>query len=325
MSVEDKVREHLQQGNTPAQLVRQGYRKSTVYKVYNTVKGNWLPVSKPEWQVTGVTFGNERYLPGQTAYVSFTFQNVSDKDLYLYRIGIQPEWSKDTQRWYAQEVRELFKPGQQRFFSFSLPIPSDLSLDEYDIWFGVEGQYLPVTGYLPQITTSWCDPPLLLHVKHPLTRYDLFISHSTSDVQLIRELEKRLDLYGIKATIAEDIPEPGVNLWHKFTSKIQSSTLLLAIMTDDAAKSEWVVKEISYAFQINKPVLFLKEKSLQIQSPVEWVEFSKNDNPDKVFVLIMDALRKMESKGLITNPIAGIIGLGILALLASAFLGGGRK
>jgi len=302
-----------------------GYKKSTVYKVYNIVKAQWFPVSEPEWKVKNITFGKSRYMPSETAHVSFHFENTSGRDLYLYRIGIQPEWGRLNQEWYAQEVRDLLKPRQERFFSFRIPVPANLDLGEYAIWFGVEGQYLPVTDYQTQITTTWCDPPMILHIKHPTTRYQLFISHSTRDLQLIRALEARLDLYGIRTTIAEDIAEPGANIWRKITDKIQTSTVLLAIVTDSAARSEWVIKEINYASQIKKPILLLKEKYAQIESPIEWVEFSQNDNPDALFNKIMDGLRNMESRGLLTSPIAGIIGLGILGLLISILFSGSEE
>lgn len=326
MNIEEDIRQRFQQGLAPSDLVRMGYRKSTVYKVYNMVRGDWIPVNKSGWLVNGITFGKDRYLPGQTANFSLNFENASDQDLYLLRVGVQPEWERNQidGQWNAREVKELLKPRQKRFFSFNLAIPKNLSLNEYDIYFGIEGQYLPGTSYPPPETIQWCEPPLVLNVKQPLTRYHLFISHSTSDLQLIRDLEWRLDLNGIDATIAEDIPEPGADVWQKIMNKIQACTVFLAIITDEAARSEWVQKEIKYAKEINKPLLLFKEKDVNMQSSVEWVVFSGGDTPDQIFPLIMDALRKMEEQGKISNPVASIIGLGILAVLAGLFLGGDK-
>ena len=325
MNIEEEIRERFGQGNTPADLVRQGYRKSTVYKVYGKVNAEWFPIREQQWKIIGINFGKTRYQPGDNGFVSFTFENSSQQDFYLTRIGIQSEWDRLNQKWFAQEVNELVKPRNKRFFSINFQIPKNLPLDEYAIWFGVEGQYLPVTEYQPQITTSWSDPPIILDIKQPMTNIKLFISHSTQDMNLIQELEKRLDLNGIQTIIAENLISPGANIEQKIYDQIRASTVLLAIFTDNAARSEMVIKEINYASTIKKPLLLLKEKNTEIKSSLEWVEFSNNDPPDELLRKIMESLRVMESQGQISNPWAGIIGLGILALLAGIISGSGDE
>ena len=103
-----------------------GYKKSTVYKVYSKFRTYLTPVSRPKWTITNVKFNKSRYLPGERVYVSFYFKNKTDKDFYLYRIGVQTEWMKD--QWVAKEVKDLVRPGQMRFFSLIFNIPEDLDL-----------------------------------------------------------------------------------------------------------------------------------------------------------------------------------------------------
>lgn len=319
MGIENEIGEYLQQGYTPQQLIDMGYKKSTVYKVYETIKSYMVPMNRPEWVIENIRPMPLRLLHGQKASISFSFKNTSDKDIYLYRIGIRSEWMKDPYEWFAQEVRDLIKPNQKRLFTFLIPIPKDATLGEYEILFGIEAQYLPVTSYTDQsMQTQWSEP-LVFHVKHPFTGIKLFISHSTEDLQIVRELEKRLDNYGVQVIIAEDVPEPGVVLEEKFKAKIRESTIFLALLTENSMRSKWVVMETEYAQGIGKPLIPLKEKSLRYESSIEWAEFSKYETHDSIFQIVMEAIKKVHPRA---SPLGAILGIGILAFLASLMFGG---
>ena len=141
--------------------------------------------------------------------------------VYLYRIGLWSEWLK-TNEWYVQDVKNLVKPGQKRLFSFSIQVPKDIPLGEYEVRFGIEGQYLPVVGYQSQsLSVEWSEP-IIAHIKYPLKEIKVFISHSVHDMHLIRQLAQQLDNYGIEPIIAEDTQEPGVRLMEKFQEKIRT-------------------------------------------------------------------------------------------------------
>lgn len=319
MGIENEIEEYLRQGFTPQQIIDKGYKKSTTYKVYKTIKSYMVPTQQPNWVIENIRPWPLRHLPGQKASLSFSFKNTSDNDMYLYRIGIHSEWMKDPYEWFAQEVRDLVKPNQKRFFTFLLPVPRDIALGEYEILFGTEMQYLPATGYMNQSKQTLWSEPLVFHVKHPLTGKKVFISHSTEDIQIVRELEKRLDNYGVQVIIAKDIPEPGAVLKNKFEAKIRESTIFLAILTEDSVRSKWVVWETEYAQRIGKPLIALKEKSLTYKSSVEWVEFSKYDDADAIFQKVMKATKKIQPA---ISPLGVILGIGILAFLAALVFGG---
>ena len=319
MGIENEIEEHLRQGYTPQQLIESGYKKSTVYKVYKTIKSYTVPMNRPEWAIENIRPMPLRRLPGQKASISLSFKNTSDKEIYLYRIGVRPEWMKESNEWFAQEVRDLIKPDQKRFFTFLLPVPRDIPLGEYEILFGTEAQYLPVSSYMDQlIQTQWSEP-LIFHVKHPLTGTKVFISHSTEDLQIVRELEKRLDNYGVQGIIVEDIPKPGAVLEKKIEAKIRESTIFLAILTEDSVRSKWVVWEAEYAQRIGKPLIPLKEKSLSYESSIEWREFSKYEDPDSIFQKVMESIKRVQPT---TSPFGVILGVGILAFLAALIFGG---
>ena len=319
MGIQDEIGEKLREGYTPQQLNEMGYKRSTIYKIYNTIKSYNTPINPPKWVIENINPRPLRQLPGRKASVSFTFKNNSEKEMYLYRVGIHPEWMEEPNQWFAQEIKDLIKPNQKRFFTFLLPIPQNAPLGEYEILFGIEAQYLPVNSYSDQtMQTQWSEP-IVFHIKHPFRGAKIFISHSTQDLQIVRELEKRLDNYGYQAIIAEDIPEPGAILEEKFKAKIREANIFLAILTEDSIRSKWVLLETEYAKQIGKKLVPLKEQNLNYETSIEWVEFSKYDDPDITFQKVMEAIRKIQPS---TSPLAPILGIGILAFLAALVFGG---
>jgi len=317
MGIQNEIENYLQQGYTPQQLIDMGHKKSTVYKVYSALKSYVMPTTKPEWVIENIMPSPLRCLPGQTLSMRFSFRNTSDRDLYLYKVGAHFEWMKTPYEWFAQEVKDLVRPNQRRYFTFLVTVPRDIPLGEYDILFGIEAQSLPPTNQLDQVRQTLWSGPLIFDVKHPVTGIKVFISHSTEDIQIVRELEKRLDNYGVQAIIAEDIPEPGTVLEEKFKAKIRESNLFLALLTESSARSKWVIMETEYARSIHKPVVPLKERSLRVESPIEWIEFSRGDNADAIFPRVMDAIRFNTRNQPGLSPIGVVLGIGVLAFIAA--------
>jgi hypothetical protein len=288
MTIQDEISRLLQEGYTPQQIIEKGYRKSTVYKVYDTFKTYVTQIGKPYWSVTDIRFSkpNKRYLPQENISVSFNFENSSGRDIYINRMGIGVEWLKPDE-WHAQDVKDLVKSGQRRFLSFFIPIPADISLGEYELRFGIEAQYLPALGYQEQsLQTQWTDPEII-HIKNPVAGIKVFISHSTTDMSLIRQLEKNFDNYGVEPIIAEDLQTPGVVLKEKFQAKIREANIFIVLFTENSINSKWVIEETNYALQIGKPTIPLKEKSVRLESGIEWIEFSKYEKPETIFSKIM--------------------------------------
>jgi len=314
---EDEIREYLLQGYTPQQVINMGYSKSTVYKVYESVKSFLTSATKPDW-VVYITPTKPRCLPGKSVSMNFKFENKSERDLYLYRVGVSAEWMA-SDKWLAQNVRDLIKPGQSRLFSFVLLVPSDTALGEYELRFGIEGQYLPVSGYSGQsMQTQWSEP-IIFHVKHPPTGIKVFISHSTRDMHLVRGIEDQLDNYGIEPIIAEDIPQPGAELEEKFKAMIRESTIFLAFLTESGVTSEWVIKETNYALSLDKPRILLKEESVYIKTSYEWIPFSMNEPSESITTKVLNAIKILEKK--VSSPVTIPLGVVILGLIL-AFIGG---
>lgn len=325
MGIQDEISKYLQDGLTPQQIIKKGYNRSTVYKMYKNLQTYITQINKPDWYVTNISYNklNKRWLPGKKISVSFYFENTSGKDIYLNRMGIWIEWLKSDE-WYVQEVKALVKTGQKRFFTFLITIPEDVALGEYELRFGIEGQYLPVVEYQDQsLQVQWSEPEII-HIKRPLTGTKVFISHSTLDMPLIRQIEHHLDNYGLKPIIAEDIRTPGVVLKEKFQAKIREATIFLVLFTENSIKSEWVIEETNYAYQIGKSIIPLKEDSIRIESDIEWIPFSKYEKPEFTFSKIMDGINSRLQNTPLGANIGNGLGIAILAFLFGLFLGSSK-
>ena len=321
MSTEDEIAGKLLQGYTPIQLINEGFKKSTVYKVNQEIKARLMQTIKPEWMITNINPLEPRALPRQTRSLSFQFENTSDKDMYLYKVGIATEWIQNN-TWIAQEVRDLIKPGQKRFFNFLVSVPDNIALGEYSMAFGVEMQYLPANEYQP-LQTLWTEP-MVFHVKEPFRNIRIFLSHSTKDMTLVRQLEKQLDNYGIKVEIAEERESPGAELKQKFELLIRECNIFVALLTEEGANSQYVQHETNYAIQINRPLILLKEQNVSLQINREWTPFSRNDAPEVLLKTIMNAINHIQGVRPEISPIGAILGVALLAFLLGLALGSDR-
>jgi len=181
--------------------------------------------------------------------------------------------------------------------------------------FGIEAQRLSMNQHQP-LQTEWADP-LVFCVKKPFRGVVIFLSHSTEDMTLVRQLEEQMENEGIKVIIAEDIRESGVEIEQKLQTKIRESSTVIALLTEKGVNSKWVAYETDYAKHIGRHVIPLKEENVNIESKLEWVPFSKYDPPEELFRKVMEAIEQRSGE----SPLAPILGLGILAFLLMLFAG----
>lgn len=312
MGVEDEILRLLSQGASPLEVIGKGYKKSTVYKVYTQLQHNPTSTQRGAWYIEGIRLSKERYLPSETISVSCRLRNFTNHDLYVSKFGIQAEWMHH--EWYPQEVRALIKPNNSRSFTLTVPIPNNLALGEYTYSFGVEGQFLGSSN-IPQnssFNTEWSEPNIF-HIKQLKKYIKIFFSHSTKNKSLVYQIESLLDNYGYEVIIAEDIREPGVILTEKFQRLIRESRFLLALLTHEGIRSNWVIEEVNYAQSINKPLLLLKERSVEIQTDLEWVEFASNDSPEVLQVTVLNAIQNiLQRTG--GSPWVGLALMGLVLL-----------
>jgi len=323
MGVEDEIRQLLQNGNSAKTIIEMGFNKSKVYEIENNLKTLTNKITRPEWVIENILYDKLliRYLPGDTASVTFYFKNNSKKDLYVVNIGIQTEWMIRDNSWHCQKFNGIIKPNQKNFVTLTFPIPENISFGEYELLFGVECHYLPVVNNSEQLLATQWSAPQIIHIKHPMTNEVIFLSHSVTDKQLVYQLSTQLDQFGIKTIIGEDENKPGEFLEKKFKEQIESSTIFIALLTDNAVRSQWVKMEVNYALQINKPRILMKENSLDVDMNYEWTPFSKHDTADIIFQNVMSALKNLkEPKELISPTTKKIIGGALVGLLIGVTL-----
>lgn len=231
-----------------------------------------------------IYYDRDRYLDGDIALISIDFKNISERDMYIDKIGYRIKWLEPG-IWTAYLVRETIRAGDQHRFELKIQIPYGIPLGEYAIEYGIEFQYLPADRSLQ---VQWTNSSDIINIKH-LPKIKIFVSHSTENMVLVRRLQKDLDEYGVGVILADDIKTPGENNDIKIQELINSSDIFLALLTEEGINSPWVIKETDYAISINKPRILLKEKNVVIRSTIEWTEFSKNES-DKMILIVNDAI-----------------------------------
>lgn len=342
MTTEDEIRTKLTRGIPVEQLINMdGYKKSTVYKVRKTLLTDKVPAPQNAFFIENIKFNgmpSELYRGKPSGRVTITgnVRNMGLTDFYVSQVGVMPEWLEKENMWYSNDETYLLRPNQTKNFIFSVEIGGN-DYGEYALKFGVTGQWLsrnpPIAGQFGPsaniVQTMWADP-VIMQLKKPRSNYSVFISHSVTDMTIVRHIANFLDLYGIEPIIAEDVPQPGSHLSRKFNELIDRSSIFLVLLTDNGVRSEWVKKECVYAFQTNKIVVPVKEQSVIIKgtwfpSDVEWIEFSVMDAPNILVQRISEGIGNALSKAKqIGNPsfVGGLlIGSLIGALLAVIFGG----
>jgi hypothetical protein len=119
--------------------------------------------------------------------------------------------------------------------------------------------------------------------------------------------------------VAEAYPEPGVPLSQKIAEAIRASDCVLALMTYDGERSQWVHQELGYAKAQEKIIIPVVEEGITpggFIEGVEYIRFSRYDPygaiTEAVNCLSAVKFRKEEEK---RKAIAGLmVFFGLLAL-----------
>ena len=112
-------------------------------------------------------------------------------------------------------------------------------------------------------------------------RYVFFISHSTKDITpYVTELSEILQTLRVQNFVADRDAPIGAFLPDEVKKAIDSSELLLVILTGNSKKSAWVNQEVGYALGKGIPVIPLKKRHIQITGLIETAKYVElKDNP----------------------------------------------
>ncbi|PIX15702.1 hypothetical protein COZ71_09710, partial [Candidatus Desantisbacteria bacterium CG_4_8_14_3_um_filter_40_12] len=108
--------------------------------------------------------------------------------------------------------------------------------------------------------------------------YQVFISHSTQDRGLVIALANVLTKFEIKVLVAEWYLTPGEPVSKKVFDEIEKSDCIVALLTRDGMRSNWVNQEIEYALNAGKPLIPIVEKGVNVNELValqgkEYIEY----------------------------------------------------
>lgn len=158
--------------------------------------------------------------------------------------------------------------------------------------------------------------------------YTVFISHSASDQRLVTTLSNTLSRMGINVYVAEWYLAPGTPVSRKVFEQIDNSNCVVAVLTRNGIRSQWVHQEIGYARKANKPIIPLVEKgvrreqlaSLQGIAYIEYSPYTPTDAIIKLSTFIKSQkLKKEEQEETL------LVGGALLTLLLLLLLSGEKK
>ena len=92
--------------------------------------------------------------------------------------------------------------------------------------------------------------------------YKVFITHSTRDQGLVISLANLLTKFGIEVSVAEWYLTPGEPVDRKVLEEIEKADCVVALLTRNGIRTNWVQQEIEYSLKLNKPVIPLVEKGI---------------------------------------------------------------
>ncbi|HUW34009.1 MAG TPA: toll/interleukin-1 receptor domain-containing protein [Planctomycetota bacterium] len=85
--------------------------------------------------------------------------------------------------------------------------------------------------------------------------YKVFVSYSSSDLNLANFLKNLLVPHGIDVFVAEDSLLPGASLSAELKARINSCDLFLLLWSRNSRASSWVQQEVGAAVSADKPAI----------------------------------------------------------------------
>jgi len=110
--------------------------------------------------------------------------------------------------------------------------------------------------------------------------FNVFISHSVRDMDVVYQFKQWLEHYGIVVYVDSMQPQYGSPLRVKVSDAIAHSDCVIAILTQNGARADWVNQEIGYAIHAGKPIIPVVEDGVKVKgfiAEVDHVTFQVTD------------------------------------------------
>lgn len=95
--------------------------------------------------------------------------------------------------------------------------------------------------------------------------YKVFISHSTRDRGLVISLANLLSNFGVEVYVASWYLTPGERIDEKVFEQIRRVDCVVALLTRNGIRANWVQQELGYALNARKQIIPLVEKGTDLR------------------------------------------------------------
>jgi len=145
--------------------------------------------------------------------------------------------------------------------------------------------------------------------------YRVFISHSAQDQGLVISLANLLSKFGVEVFVAEWYLTPGERLDKEVFEQIKNSDCIVALLTRNGLRSNWVQQEIGYSLQQDKPVIPMVEKgiepkdlaALQGREYIEYDRYQYQQALSKLSTYVKSLKLKKEDKEKVLLVLGGLL------------------
>lgn len=138
--------------------------------------------------------------------------------------------------------------------------------------------------------------------------YDIFVSYSSSDNEVVQYLVSCLETKGFKCWVAPRNIKPGCDYGEEIIKGIQNSVLFVLVFSTQSNNSKHVLREVDKAIGFDKVIVPIKiDKTLPTGGmdyrlcTVQWIESEELPIPDKVINNTLNVLavaKQRESKAI---------------------------
>ncbi len=325
MGIEDQIAVRLRQGVAPRQLIAEGFKKSTVYKVLESLSAAANSPAPRSLLSVHMATDKERYLPGTTVQATFSVSNQTSGDLYIFQAGARPDWL-GPQEWIATTVRKLLAAGASTSIRLSLAVPPETTLGERDVYFGIQGQWVGPHSSSPSNELMWTNP-MILRVQRPPSGLRVFVAHSVFNASLVAQLESTLDDNGMAAALDDGLSGQTP------TTDIDRADFLVAIITDPSRMGS-VLEHVNYARSRKKELILLVDAGLRAMIPhelaaLDWILINFGGDASSVLITLFQALERSIANRAAArekeqSDAVGVILMALGALVAGVVLGRGK-
>ena len=92
-----------------------------------------------------------------------------------------------------------------------------------------------------------------------------FLSHSMLDASEVEKLRETIVGLGVSVYLAENDPQPGVNLATKVIAEIKTSDAVIVLLAEGGASSPWVQQEIGAAMAAGKLIVPVVQAGIDVK------------------------------------------------------------